>query len=54
MERRKFVKSVGLISAAAYIGPKILGNDQVVVKSSGIEGTPAPEFPPHKPWNESW
>ena len=46
MERRKFVKSVGLISAAAYISPKILGNDQVVVKSSGIEGTPAPEFPP--------
>jgi Fe-Mn family superoxide dismutase len=46
MERRKFVKSVGLITAAAYVGPKIFGNDQVTVKSSGIEGAPAPEFPP--------
>jgi superoxide dismutase, Fe-Mn family len=45
MERRKFVKSVGLVAAAAYVGPKLLGNDQVSVKSSRIEGTPAPEFP---------
>ena len=46
MERRKFVKSVGLITAAAYIGPKVPGNDQVNDKSLKIEGVPAPEFPP--------
>ena len=34
MERRKFFKSVGLMTAAAYIGPKVLGSDQVQVKSS--------------------
>jgi superoxide dismutase, Fe-Mn family len=46
MERRNFVKSVGLATVAAYIGPKVLGNDQVSVKSSKIEGIPSPEFPP--------
>jgi superoxide dismutase, Fe-Mn family len=46
MERRKFVKSVGLATAAAYIVPNVLGNDQVTVKSSKIEGVPPPEFPP--------
>jgi Fe-Mn family superoxide dismutase len=45
MERRKFVKSVGLLTAAAYIGQKVLGNNQVTVKSARIEGAPAPEFP---------
>ena len=45
MERRKFFKSVGLVTAAAYISPKLFGNDQVSVKASGIEGVPAPEFP---------
>ncbi len=45
MERRKFVKAVGLVTAAAYIGPKVLGNDQVAVKSNGIEGPPDSEFP---------
>jgi superoxide dismutase, Fe-Mn family len=45
MERRKFVKSVGLAAAAAYISPKVLGNDQGTVKPSGIEGIPATEFP---------
>ncbi len=45
MERRKFVKSVGLATAASYVGPKVFGNDQITVKSSKIEGTPAPEFP---------
>jgi len=45
MERRKFVKSVGLVTAAALVGPKVFGNDQVTVKSIGIEGAPAPEFP---------
>jgi Fe-Mn family superoxide dismutase len=46
MKRRKFIKSVGLATAAAYVGPKVLGNDQVIVKNSKIEGAPAPEFPP--------
>jgi len=45
MERRKFVKSVGLITAAAYVSPKVLGDNHVTVNSSGIEGAPAPEFP---------
>jgi Fe-Mn family superoxide dismutase len=46
MERRKFFKAVGLMTAAAYIGPKVLGNDQVTVKSSSLEGVPPSEFPP--------
>ena len=46
MERRKFFKAVGLMSAAAYIGPKVFGSDQVSVKASVIEGVPATEFPP--------
>ena len=46
MERRKFIKSAGLVAAAAYVGPKLRGNDQLTVKSSKIEGVPAPEFPP--------
>jgi Fe-Mn family superoxide dismutase len=45
MERRKFVKSVGLAAAAAYVGPKVLGNDQAGVKSSNLAGVPATEFP---------
>jgi Fe-Mn family superoxide dismutase len=45
MERRKFFKSVGLLTAAAYIGPTVFGNIQVPVKASGIEGVPASEFP---------
>lgn len=45
MERRKFVKSVGLAAAVAYISPKVLGRNQVTVKSSEIEGVPATEFP---------
>jgi Fe-Mn family superoxide dismutase len=45
MERRKFVKAVGLVTAAAYVGPKVFGNNQVNVKSSKIEGVPAAEFP---------
>ena len=45
MERRKFIKSVGLVTAATYVGPKVLGNDQGTVKPSIIEGTPATEFP---------
>jgi len=46
MERRKFFKAVGLLTAAAYISPKVLSNDQVPVKSSPLEGVPASEFPP--------
>jgi superoxide dismutase, Fe-Mn family len=46
MERRKFVKSVGLVAAAAYVGPKVLANNQGTVKSSEIESAPTPEFPP--------
>jgi superoxide dismutase, Fe-Mn family len=46
MERRKFFKAAGLITAAAIIGPKLLGNNQVTVKQSAIEGVPAAEFPP--------
>jgi Fe-Mn family superoxide dismutase len=46
MERRNFFKAVGLLTAAAYISPKVLGNTQVSVKASSIEGVPPPEFPP--------
>jgi Fe-Mn family superoxide dismutase len=46
MERRKFFKSVGLLTAAAYIGPKVLGSNQVAAKATDIEGVPAAEFPP--------
>jgi len=46
MERRNFFKSVGLLTAAAYLGPKLIANDQVTMKSSSIEGVPASEFPP--------
>jgi Fe-Mn family superoxide dismutase len=46
MVRRKFFKAVGLITAAAYVSPRILGNNQTQVKASGIEGVPAAEFPP--------
>jgi Fe-Mn family superoxide dismutase len=45
MERRKFVKSVGLLTAAAYVGPRVLASDQGTVKSTEIEGAPAREFP---------
>jgi superoxide dismutase, Fe-Mn family len=46
MERRKFIKSAGLVAATVYVGPRLFGNDQVTAKSSKIEGVPAPEFPP--------
>jgi Fe-Mn family superoxide dismutase len=45
MERRKFVKSVGLVTAAAYLGPKVLASDQITDNYSSLEGVPAPEFP---------
>ncbi len=46
MERRKFFKAVGLITAAAYLAPKVFGNVQIPLKGSVIEGEPASEFPP--------
>ena len=46
MERRKFFKAVGLMTAAAYLGQKVLANDQGTVKPSAIEGVPPAEFPP--------
>jgi Fe-Mn family superoxide dismutase len=45
MERRKFVKSVGLVTAAAYVSPKVIGNNQVTVNLSGNDSAPALEFP---------
>jgi Fe-Mn family superoxide dismutase len=45
MERRKFVKSIGLATAAAYIGPKVIGNNQVAVNAPGPLSAPAVEFP---------
>jgi superoxide dismutase, Fe-Mn family len=45
MERRKFVKSVGLVTAAAYVSPKVIGNNQVTVSTSGNDSAPALEFP---------
>ncbi len=45
MERRKFVKAVGLVTAAAYVGPNVMGNDRIIVSDTGFEGLPAPEFP---------
>jgi superoxide dismutase, Fe-Mn family len=45
MERRKFLKTVGLATAVAYVGPELFGNDQLKEKPSVIEGVPASEFP---------
>jgi superoxide dismutase, Fe-Mn family len=45
MERRNFFKSVGLMTAAAYISPRVFNTDQMQVKATGIEGVPASEFP---------
>jgi Fe-Mn family superoxide dismutase len=46
MERRKFLKSVGLVTAAAYVGPELLANEKGTKSFSGIEVAPLPEFPP--------
>jgi Fe-Mn family superoxide dismutase len=46
MERRKFLKSVGLVTAAAYVGPKLMANNKVTTGFSGIEVAAVPEFPP--------
>ena len=44
MERRSFVKSVGLAAAAAYVGPKVIGNN-VNPGTTGTGSAPALEFP---------
>ncbi len=46
MERRKFIKSVGLVTAAAYIGPQLFGDDQKTVRSFKPEDAPPSELPP--------
>ena len=46
MERRNFFKAIGLLTAAAYISPKVLGSTQESVKTTSIEGVPPQEFPP--------
>jgi Fe-Mn family superoxide dismutase len=45
MERRSFVKSMGLATAAAYIGPKVIAGEKVVTGVSGAGSAPAFEFP---------
>jgi superoxide dismutase, Fe-Mn family len=45
MERRKFVKSVGLAAAVAYVSPKVLGNKKSDLNTVGIESAPVLEFP---------
>jgi Fe-Mn family superoxide dismutase len=46
MERRKFFKAVGLLTAAAYVSPRVLGNIQDKGNTSDIEGVPPSQFPP--------
>lgn len=46
MKRRNFFKAVGLLTASAYISPKLFGSNQGVLQESGIDGVPATEFPP--------
>jgi Fe-Mn family superoxide dismutase len=46
MERRKFFKAAGLLTAAAYIGPKVFGREGLQIKSSALEGVVPAEFPP--------
>ncbi len=46
MERRKFFKAAGLLTAAAYVSPDVFGGGQQnTSKASGIEGVPPAEFP---------
>jgi Fe-Mn family superoxide dismutase len=46
MERRKFLKSVGLVTAAAYVGSDLLARDKGSESLTGIEANVLPEFPP--------
>ena len=45
MERRKFLKSVGLATAAAYIVPNAAGGEGSSMATSGSGNAPALEFP---------
>jgi len=45
MKRRKFVKSIGLVTATAFAGMKVPGSDRVVANDNRIESAPALEFP---------
>jgi Fe-Mn family superoxide dismutase len=45
MERRKFLKSVGLVTAAAYVGPKLMANGKGTTGISQLEVAAVPEFP---------
>jgi superoxide dismutase, Fe-Mn family len=46
MERRSFVKSIGLITATAYISQKVIGNNHVTENAYNADGSAAFEFPP--------
>ncbi len=46
MERRKFVKSIGLAAAVAYVSPEVMGNNDHSVNAKGLESAPVLEFPP--------
>jgi Fe-Mn family superoxide dismutase len=46
MERRKFLKSVGAATAAAYVGSNVLASEGAAMKTSGSESAALPEFPP--------
>ena len=45
MKRRKFIQSIGIVTATTYAGPKVFGNDRETITGYGIEGAPAPDFP---------
>ena len=45
MERRNFVKSVGLAAASAVVGLKVIGRNIADYNYLNPEGAPAPEFP---------
>ena len=46
MERRRFVKSVGFATAAAYVDPKSFANDKGFLSSSAGPVAVSAEFPP--------
>jgi superoxide dismutase, Fe-Mn family len=46
MERRKFFKAAGLLTAAAYIVPKVYGSEGFQAKSPALDGVVPAEFPP--------
>ncbi len=46
MQRRNFIKSVGVVTAATYVGSKVLASDSGTGSASRIESPSLPEFPP--------